>query len=507
MSFFSTEDLRRTSLISNFKKTTYMYIRIKNIPQHTGWACKAKKKHWTMTRLSIMHKAMKTMPKIILQIEPSRASGRGLMRGIAEFSNIHGPWMFYRTPPFYRNMRNQRKPLAFVKDINADGIIAYVPNQAVAEAYIPANLHAILIPIEQHMPEAPYTISDNSAAIGTMGAQYFLSKGLRQFAYCGIAEMLGSDEIGRAFCRHIAAARHDTRMYVPPRSKKNQRWEQEQIHLSQWLVSLPKPIGLMTCNDDRSQEILELCEMIGISVPDDIAILGVDNDEFICNLAIRPLSSVAMNFERVGYRAAELLDRMIRQCQPAAQTLVIEPTHVVTRQSTDVTAIDDPDIAHAVRYIRRHARGPIGVEDVANAVALSRRTLYERFMRILGHSVHQEIKNVRLEQITKMLIRTDMPISTIADSLGFSSVDHISRYFKRTKGLSLQRIELGSPKVKPASENPDFDRICCPCIGLACDCRMKTKKRVNIGNIFPNPPVFSNAETRTARIRLYGHCR
>ena len=371
------------------------------------------------------------------------------MRGITEFSNIRGPWMFYRHPPFYRNTRNQKNPLSFVKDIDADGIIAYVPNQVVAAAFIPENLHAILIPIGQHIPNAPYVISDDSAAIGVMGAEYLLSKGLRQFAFCGFVEMLGSDEIGRAFQERITAASYDTCVYILPRSRKHRLWEYEQFHLCDWLTSLPKPIGLMTCNDDRSQNVMEACEMIGISVPDDIAILGVDNDEFICNLAVRPLSSVALNFERVGYRAAELLDRMIMGEKPPKQTLVVEPTHVVTRQSTDVEAIDDADIAEAVSYIRHNARQPIQVTDVANAVALSRRTLYERFMRTLGHSVHQEIKNARLAQITNLLINTDMPIAAIADSLGFPGIDHIARYFKRAKGLSLQAYRARFAQSRP----------------------------------------------------------
>lgn len=381
---------------------------------------------------------MKAVPKIIIQIEPSRSSGRGLLRGISSYANIHGPWMFYRQPHSYLQTAATVHLPAFFKDIEADGMIGFVANQDIADRILSRKIPAVLIPTVQPLSRAAYTVMDDSPAIGVMGARYLLNKGLKKFAYCGFGTLLGSDEIGKAFTDSLKQAGFHTYSYQPPKTKKQRLWKYELLLICQWLQSLPKPIGMMTCNDDRSQNIIEACELVGIKVPDEVAILGVDNDDIICNLAVKPLSSVALNFERVGYRAAELLHRLVRGETVEPQILRVEPTHVVTRQSTDIEAISEPDVAEAVRFIRRRAKQPVQVNEVADAVAMSRRALYDKFMKTLGHSVNEEIQNARLEQIIHLLINTDMPISQIASALGFPSGDHIARYFKRKKQMTLQ---------------------------------------------------------------------
>jgi LacI family transcriptional regulator len=167
-----------------------------------------------------------------------------------------------------------------------------------------------------------------------------------------------------------------------------------------------------------------------------VAVVGVDNDEFICDLSSPPLSSIVLSVEKAGYEAAELLDKMMAAEQIARPEIYIRPTHVVTRQSTDILSIEDTDVAEAVSFIRQHAKMPIQVASVVEAVSLSRRVLEKRFRRALGHSIHAEIRRVRTELIVQMLAETEMPISEIADALGFPSVAHVSRYFRKEKGMS-----------------------------------------------------------------------
>ena len=161
----------------------------------------------------------------------------------------------------------------------------------------------------------------------------------------------------------------------------------------------------------------------------------------VCLLCDPPLSSIALNFERAGYEAAELLDRMMRnEVKACDQRILLKPTHVSTRQSTDVLAIPDAVVARAARFIRENAREGIQVDDVAAAVYISRRTLQHRFRTIVGHSVGEQIRRVRLEHITRMLIETNLNISEIATNLGYTDAQHIARYFRIAKGISPQEF-------------------------------------------------------------------
>ena len=207
--------------------------------------------------------------------------------------------------------------------------------------------------------------------------------------------------------------------------------------MAHWLKSLPKPVGLMTCCDDCSQHIIEACKIAELHVPEQVAVIGVDNDELVCKLSNPPLSSIALNFERGGYEAAELLDKLMTGKEKMKNQLIkVEPTYPVSRQSTDILAIDDSDIAKAIRFIRQHCKEPIRVDNVVAAAALSRRVLEKRFQKILGRSVLCEIRRVRVEQIVRMLVGTNLPISQIASKLGYPSVDHIARYFRQEKAMT-----------------------------------------------------------------------
>ena len=211
----------------------------------------------------------------------------------------------------------------------------------------------------------------------------------------------------------------------------------EQGLIADWLKSLPKPVGLMVCNDDRGRQITETCNAVGLNVPDEISVVGVDNDNLVCELSSPPLSSIALSVERAGYEAAELLDKLMAgKKKKTTRTITVSPTHIVTRQSTNILAIEDHEVVQAVRFIRKHPKEPIQVGDVVNVVTLSRRVLERRFRKALGRSVHDEIRRVRIEQVARMLMETNLSVSQIALDLGYPGVDHIARYFQREKGMS-----------------------------------------------------------------------
>ncbi len=215
-------------------------------------------------------------------------------------------------------------------------------------------------------------------------------------------------------------------------------FEREQNRLVEWLKRLPKPVGLMAGNDVCGSHIIEACRIARLQVPDQVAVIGVDNDELICDLTDPPMSSITLNTEHAGYQAAALLDRLMAREKMTGQNILVRATHVVTRQSTDILAMEDRTVAEAIRFIRQHSKEAVQVGDVVDQVAMSRRNLELRFRKALNRSIYSEIKRIRTQQIIRLLCETDLPISEIALQLGHPSDKHIARYFKQQIGMSLK---------------------------------------------------------------------
>jgi LacI family transcriptional regulator len=255
--------------------------------------------------------------------------------------------------------------------------------------------------------------------------------------------MYWSRDRGESFAKRIAKAGYETYFYqygqLRLRGKPSR--EDNQVLLAEWLKSLPKPLAIMACNDDRGQHVLEVCKRDGFKVPEDIAVLGVDNDPMICEIIDPPLSSIAMNVESAGYEAAKLLDRMIQHKKKTkGRQILVSPTHIVQRQSSDIFAVNDAEVASAIRFIRENAKEKILVNDVVKATHLGRRTLEQRFKKTIHRSIYDEIRLVRVEWISRLLIESDLPICDITSLFHFTDVEHISRYFKKEKGIGLREF-------------------------------------------------------------------
>ena len=286
-----------------------------------------------------------------------------------------------------------------------------------------------------------HRILTDDEAIGRMAAAHLLERGFRHFAFVGYDSMYWSRQRQESFAQAIAGAGRTCATFRQARDLRLRVWRKEQRVLADWLRTLGRPAGLMACNDDRAREVVDACALAGLSVPEDIAILGVDNDEFICNLSNPPISSIALGVEDAGYRAAMLLDEMMeakrkRKAQHSPTVILVPPVSVLARQSTDVTAIEDPHVAAAVRFIRTNCRRPIQISDVVRQVAISRRGLFDRFKRTIGCTVHQYIKRTRIAQIEELLLGTPHSIGRIAEILGFPSSDHLALYFRSVKGMN-----------------------------------------------------------------------
>lgn len=367
------------------------------------------------------------MRTVVLPIESSRESGRELLRGVARYSRLHGPWTFYWEPGGLDEIFPR------LKNLNADGII--LRDSPLLKEVL--NLGLPVIVIGHHYEKIPGAVNiiTDSKNIGRMASDHLLSCGFKHFAYCGLDDKPWSVERAQSFSRHLAARGYAVEMYQYP-NLPHLSLEKEQERLAQWLASLPRPVGLMACNDDRSQQVLQACKIAGLKAPEEIAIIGVDNDELICDLADPPLSSVSVNFERAGFEGAETLDRLMRGASIEQDEILARATHVVSRHSTDVTAISDAEVAQAVRFIRAHAKQNISVSDVVNQTAVSRRILEKRFRGQLKRSILEEIRRVRVNLIAQMLVDSNHSITQIAMAMGFQGDEHVARYFRQEMNLS-----------------------------------------------------------------------
>ncbi len=373
--------------------------------------------------------------RVALLIEWSRAYGRGVLRGIASYVRSRGPWEIFHT-----ERRLCDGGPSWLEHWRGDGIIARMENPELVEQVRRLGLPTVNL-FECTSALWMATIVTEEAVVGRLAADHLLERGLRHFAYCGISGIRSSDAREVAFCRRLAKAGFETAVFedhADERSRFISGGEEHSLACEEaviaWVKSLPKPVGLMGANDVLAHQIVVGCREHDIGVPDEVAVIGVDNDEMICELSQPPLSSVALNAERVGVEAASLLDRMM-DGEPAGQEpIAVRPKGVVARSSTDVIAVADADVVAAVRFIREHACTGIHVADVVKHTRRSRSTLERRFARVLGRSPKAEINRVRLERVKQLLATTDYPLATIAEVSGFAYMEAMCWLFKRTFG-------------------------------------------------------------------------
>lgn len=376
--------------------------------------------------------------RIMLLINPSRGYTRGLLSGFAQYAHLRASWTFYR-PLEYRD-KVGRNIVQMLKKLKPDGIFMREPPEF--DRIVNMGVPIVCSPYTRETIPGVANIVTDQEAIGRMAAEHLLAQGLRCFAYCTFDNWWWSRRRRDSFSQRVAEAGFEMHDYEVPPAGEQRFWDKELPHIAAWLRALPKPVGIMGCNDDRGALIIDACKLMGLKIPDDVAVVGVDDDELICDLCTPPLSSVATSLSKTGYEAAALLDRMIQGKEKGKPTLSIRPTHVVARQSTDMLAVDDPAIVSALRFIRQHGRRDIGVQEVVDQTGLSRRLLEKRFCRVVGHSIHGEIQRVRVDLITRMLLETHRPISEIADAMQFADVAHLARFFRGEKGCSPTQYRL-----------------------------------------------------------------
>lgn len=374
---------------------------------------------------------MTAMRRIALLMGQDIGYTRDVLRGIQAYGQNRPGWIFRDGPPDLRIL----PPL---REWKPHGVIAHLFDQKLADALV--KLRTPLVNVTSTLKEldVPLVEADH-AKIGHLAAEYFLNRGFRHFGYFGSSWTGFSKDREAAFRERLAEHGFSVRSCYAeylPRPPVAESWKGVDVKVRSWLRGLPKPVAILSSNDIPARELAEMCRLLDLHIPEQVALLGVDNDELECHLCTPVLSSIALPSERIGYEAAKMLHQMMGRRPPRNLEIFLPPLQVVSRQSTDTLAIQDSDVAAALTFIRNHAHEGIGVDSILKELPLSRRVLERKFRDHLGRTVLAEIRRVRLEFVKALLIETDLPMPTIAARAGFSGARRLAVVFRQIIGIT-----------------------------------------------------------------------
>jgi LacI family transcriptional regulator len=371
------------------------------------------------------------LPEVLLLIESSTGYGRGILEGIGRYVREHGPWLIC-----FERRGLAEPPPEFLRDWQGHGIISRTATLAMAK-----RLRATGLPVVELLGArqvGPAVVQADNAGAGRLAAEHLMNCGLRHFGFFASGDSWATPLQRDGFCQVLAKKEcqcavyqtHDKESLLP-------LWQKAGLPaVVTWVRGLPQPVGIFTPGPEHALYLLDICRSQGIAVPEQVAILANGDDPVLYNVATPPLSGVDTNPSMVGYEAAALLDRMMAGEPLPKELLLVPPTRVVGRQSTDILAISDTEVALAVRFIREHACRGIDVPQVAAAASLSRRVLERRFREHLGRTPKEEIMRVRIERAKTLLEQGEMTIELAAKNSGFASFKHFAQIFRRQIGAT-----------------------------------------------------------------------
>lgn len=369
---------------------------------------------------------MSSIPQVAVLVDTSRSYGRDIVRGIRRYVAEQGPWSLYLEP---RDLRSSFP--GWLQNWPGDGILARTVDLALLRQLKATKLPVIELRTTVLKHPFPYVGMDN-LIVGERVARHFLDRGFRRFAcYLDNSERFFQQRC-ESFTATLKAQGFECSVFETDAPSKGElSWDQHQQNLADWLSSLEKPCGLFATNDQLGFWVLDAARRAGISVPEQLAVIGAENDKTLCETAWPPLSSVQLRGQNAGYLAAKLLDEwMSKKIIPPKETL-LPPGDIIVRQSSDIVAVEDERVARALHYIRRKAADGIGVDDVAREVALSRSALERRMKTMIGRSPGEELIRIRFSQVERLLAQTDLTLDAIAERAGFKHPQYMAEAFRK----------------------------------------------------------------------------
>lgn len=372
----------------------------------------------------------------------SEAYARRILLGVAKYAHDIGEaWTLCRLNTSFREKSGLEAVLDYALKFQADAIVGQFYKTDNVKQFKDAGIITIAQEYKDRFDNIINITGEHHKA-GRLGAEYFINKGFHHFAYLGMKDVIWSDERMKGFKDTVLSENSEftfSEFYLP----HGDLWQHlDMTEFSNWLKSLPKPIAIMSCDDNNAFFIVEVCRKLALNekadkvrIPDDIAVIGVDNDESVCCLSYPNLSSLNQEVEKGGYNLARLIDTLIKDPSSPKRDVVVPVGNVVSRQSSDIFVNDDPSISKVLRYIHENIAQKISVNDIVAEVPLSRRLLESRFKKELGTSIYDYIIRIRIEKIAELLSE-GYTVSEAAFELGLTDIKNVSRSFKRLKGCT-----------------------------------------------------------------------
>lgn len=369
--------------------------------------------------------------QVAVLIDTSTSWGVRLIKGVTQYAQEAGDWLIHVEP------RGRYERLLMPVGWNGDGVLARISHKALADEINAKGLPAVNVSWYPFKGPRIASCTADEKLCGEAGAEYFLANGFQHFAYCGPLDRPGYvDMFADAYRKALEAAGRTCLIYpAPSGEQRTAAWNVHLASLVEWLKGLPKPVALLAWSAARGRQVTEACHYAGLRVPDEVAVLGGEFDELMASISNPPLSTIDQPAEQIGYAAAETLARMMSGRKPPAQPQLFPPTRIDVRHSTDTLAIDDPLVREALRIIRETAPRGVYVAEVVRKLSIARRTLEQRFVRLLGRTPAAEIRRVRIEEAKRLLVESDKSIADVARGAGFSQQDLFSRTFRRSVGM------------------------------------------------------------------------
>ena len=372
-----------------------------------------------------------------------------VFRGVLHYAKQHGPWRLYRMED-----RPGENSLRDLKRWGCTGIVAGVCNREEAALIAAEGVPVVIVEPSPDMCDPAYPLATSpcsrvdSYAVGQLAARFFLERSYTHLAFVGDShDLYWSHERGQGFRDEISAAGLSCAFYPPPTPKERRDWAIEQPRMQRWLQALPKPAAVFAAMDGRGRQVLDACIGAKVDVPNEVAVLGVDNDELICEATFPTLSSIQLNCRQIGFLLAEHLDRLMRGARVKPRVFTIVPTGVLTRQSTSVIAVADKRVAQALDYIWGEAsHKAIRVSDVVRQLGCSRRSAETHFKRVTGQTIGEQIQRVRLERVCSLLKETNLPINEITRQCGFLRESHLAFLFRKRLDTSMSEYRIAARK-------------------------------------------------------------
>lgn len=373
------------------------------------------------------------MIKILLIIDYSTEFSRRLLSGLIKYSKENESWIFFRLPSYYKTLYGKEGIIEWAKEWKADAILAKWDHDGTG-LLDTLNIPVVLQNYNTRSEDFSNLTGDYKGT-GVLAAKFFIQRRYQNFAFYGNKNVVWSQERAEGFENEVDKV-NGKYFYFETENLREEPWSKSHIELDKWVCSLPKPIALFACDDNFALQISEICKINNIQIPNDISLLGVDNDELICNLSDPPISSIVLDLEKGGYEVGRLIHQLVKNEKTGSFNVIVNPTRIELRQSTEKYNVENEYILKVVNYILDNFTKDITIDSLTDMVPLSRRNLEVKFKNEMDTSIYQFILQNRIEYFSDLLLTTNRSLFDLALEAGFNDAKNISRVFKKFKGFT-----------------------------------------------------------------------